>query len=151
MIVYHGGYCIIENPEIRISRNKKDFGHGFYCTELQTQSERWAKRFDTPIVSVYEYTEIADIDILRFETMTEEWLDFIVDCRNGKPHNHDIVMGSMANDQVWRFINNFINGTITRDVFWMLAKFRHPTQQIAFCSEPSLLCVKYIKSYEVQK
>ena len=46
MIVYHGGYCVIEQPEIRSSKNKKDFGRGFYCTELQMQADRWAKRFD---------------------------------------------------------------------------------------------------------
>lgn len=151
MKIYHGGYCSIEVPEIRASRNNKDFGQGFYCTEYQAQAERWSKRFDTPVVSVFEYAERADIDILRFETMTEEWLDFIVDCRNGKPHDYEIVAGAMANDQVWRFINNYINGTFTREQFWMLAKFRHPTHQIAFCSPRSLECLKFIESYEVKK
>ena len=48
MIVYHGGYCAIEKPEIRIAKHRKDFGHGFYCTELQAQADKWAKRFGTP-------------------------------------------------------------------------------------------------------
>ncbi|MBS5530845.1 DUF3990 domain-containing protein [bacterium] len=34
MIVYHGGYCEIRTPEIKPSRNNKDFDPGFYCTEL---------------------------------------------------------------------------------------------------------------------
>lgn len=33
MTVYHGGYQTVANPEIRIGRNTKDFGSGFYCTE----------------------------------------------------------------------------------------------------------------------
>jgi len=150
MRVYHGGYCAIETPEIRPSRNNRDFGQGFYCTEYQTQAQRWAKRFDSPVVSVFEYAEVSDISVLRFETMTEEWLDFIVDCRRGKPHDYDIVIGAMANDTIWRFINNFINGTISREAFWVLAKFRHPTQQIVFCSERSLKCIRFIESYEVK-
>ena len=100
MIVYHGGYCVIKNPEIRIAKYKKDFGHGFYCTGMQAQADKWAKRFDTPIVSVYEYTPFDALNSLKFDTMTDEWLDFIVDCRSGKPHSHAIVEGAMANDQV---------------------------------------------------
>ena len=30
MTVYHGGYKVVEHPEIRIGRNTKDFGNGFY-------------------------------------------------------------------------------------------------------------------------
>ena len=29
MTVYHGGYTPVKNPEIRIGRNTKDFGHDF--------------------------------------------------------------------------------------------------------------------------
>jgi len=150
MIVYHGGYCVIEKPEIRISKNKKDFGHGFYCTELQAQADKWAKRFDTPVVSIYEYTPSASLDLLRFDTMTDEWLDFIVDCRSGKFHNYAIVEGAMANDQVWNYIADFISGVLTREQFWVLAKFKHPTHQVAFCVPAALGCLKYLKSYEVR-
>ena len=54
MIVYHGGYCEIQTPEIKPSRNNKDFGPGFYCSELLSEAERWSRRFDTPVVSFYE-------------------------------------------------------------------------------------------------
>ena len=47
MTVYHGGYAPVENPEIRIGRNTKDFGNGFYCTIIKEQAQRWAKRYDT--------------------------------------------------------------------------------------------------------
>jgi len=150
MIVYHGGYCVIEKPEIRISKNKKDFGHGFYCTGLQSQAEKWAKRFDTPVVSIYEYMPPTPGGLLKFDTMTDEWLDFIVDCRNGKPHNYAIVEGAMANDQVWNYIADFVSGVLTREQFWVLAKFKHPTHQLAFCTSAALNNLKYLKSYEVR-
>ena len=54
MTVYHGGYMPVERPEIRIGRNTKDFGTGFYCTVIKEQAQRWAKRYDTKIVSIYE-------------------------------------------------------------------------------------------------
>jgi hypothetical protein len=151
MRIYHGGYCPVENPEIRPSRLNKDFGQGFYCTEFQEQAERWARRYDTPVVNVYEYTVSAEIDVFHFPTMTEEWLDFIADCRSGKPHNHEIVEGAMANDQVWNFIGDLVRGALTRKQFWVLAEFKYPTHQIVFCSEKSLVCLEYIESYEVEK
>lgn len=45
MTVYHGGYEPVEKPKIRIGRNTKDFGNGFYCTIIKEQAERWAKRY----------------------------------------------------------------------------------------------------------
>ena len=33
--VYHGGYQAVKRPEIRIGRNTKDFGNGFYCTIIK--------------------------------------------------------------------------------------------------------------------
>ena len=34
MTVYHGGYQAVENPEIRVNKNTKDFGIGLYCTVI---------------------------------------------------------------------------------------------------------------------
>ncbi|MCL2089316.1 MAG: DUF3990 domain-containing protein [Oscillospiraceae bacterium] len=150
MIVYHGGYSVIERPEIRISKNEKDFGCGFYCTRLQPQAEKWAKRYSTPVVSVYEYTPPVTLDLLKFDSMTDRWLDFIVDCRSGQSHSYAIVEGAMANDQVWNYIADFVNGILTREQFWVLAKFKHPTHQIVFCTESALDCLRYLKSYEVK-
>ena len=55
MTVYHGGYISVENPQVRIGRNTKDFGTGFYCTVIKEQAQRWAKRYDTKVVSIYEF------------------------------------------------------------------------------------------------
>ena len=38
MTVYHGGFMPVEYPEIRIGRNTKDFGTGFYCTIIKEQA-----------------------------------------------------------------------------------------------------------------
>ncbi len=40
MTVYHGSYTWIETPEIRVGRNTKDFGPGFYCTVMKEQAKR---------------------------------------------------------------------------------------------------------------
>ena len=101
MKVYHGGQMAVENPKILKSKFPKDFGEGFYCTELEQQATRWASRYDTAIVTFYEYKPDKNLKMLVFKEMTEEWLDFIIECRSGGKHNYDIVIGAMANDQIF--------------------------------------------------
>jgi hypothetical protein len=88
--------------------------------------------------------------ILHFSEMTEEWLDFIVNCRNGMAHNYDIVIGSMANDQIYNYISDYVNGILTKEQFWVLAKFKRPTHQISFCTKRSLDCLTFIKILKVR-
>lgn len=151
MIVYHGGYCEVKFPQIKEGKYTKDFGVGFYCTALKEQAERWAKRYDTPVLNSYEYTENDELDILSFESMTEEWLDFIIACRKGELHSHDIVVGAMANDQVYNYVSDYISGVLTREQFWVLAKFKHPTHQICFCTERAFTCLNFKRSEEIVK
>ena len=132
MKLYHGGFDAVNKPVIQESKYSKDFGRGFYCTEYQQQAERWAKRYHTPIVSVYAFSQNSKLDTLGFDEMTGEWLDFIVNCRSGKTHKHDVVTGAMANDQVWNYVADYISGVLTREQFWVLAKFKHPTHQIVY-------------------
>jgi hypothetical protein len=75
--------------------------------------------------------------------MTDEWLDFIVSCRRGVKHEHDIVIGAMANDQIYNYVGDFIDGAITRDQFWSLMKFKYPTHQIVFCTPQALRCLRF--------
>lgn len=132
-------------------RNTKDFGTGFYCTVIKEQAERWAKRYATPVVNIYSLLINEKLNILEFKEMTDEWLDFIIACRSGKPHQHDIVIGAMANDQIYNYVSDYIDGVITREQFWMLAKFKYPTHQINFCSDQALSCLAFYKSEAVRK
>ena len=151
MRVFHGSAIEVKEPEIRIGKFTKDFGEGFYCTKLKRQAQRWAMRKETPTISIYEYTPDKTLSICDFKSMTDEWLNFIVDCRNGVPHNYDIVIGAMANDQIFNYIEDFIAGVITREQFWVLAKFKYPTHQINFCTEAALQCLTFYACEEVTK
>ncbi len=150
MLVYHGSDIAIPEPRIMKTRRTKDFGVGFYCTLIREQAQRWAKRFDTPVVSRYQVRLDESLDILEFREMTEEWLDFIIASRSGTPHSHDIVVGAMADDQIYNYISDYMDGVITRGQFWALAKFKYPTHQILFATQPALDCLTFLDSQEVE-
>ncbi len=99
------------------------------------------------IVSVYDVMMNTQLKIKEFKEMTEEWLDFIIACRSGKIHDYDIVIGAMADDQIYNYVSDYMDGVITREQFWVLARFKYPTHQIAFCSESALKCLIY-RGYE---
>ena len=78
MILYHASKEIVEFPEIRKTKYAKDFSWGFYCTSNFEQAVRWANRRDgNPTINYYSYEPIGKLSILKFDQMTDEWLDFI--------------------------------------------------------------------------
>ena len=77
-------------------------------------------------INRYEYTENTELKILRFEKMAEEWLDFIISCRSGQAHQYDIVEGPMADDTIYNYLQNYLDGKISRSAFWELVKFKYP-------------------------
>lgn len=94
-IIYHGSNVIVAEPRIMINGHYKDFGYGFYCTNMEKQAKRWAlTKRGASIVNTYVYTPNEDLNIRVFSQMTEEWLQFVVECRRGIEHNFDIVEGS---------------------------------------------------------
>ena len=77
--------------------------------------------------------------------MNDEWLNFIAKCRKGILHDYDIVEGPMADDTIWNFVNDYLEGNISKEVFFEYAKFKHPTHQISFHSIRALDCLKFVK------
>lgn len=151
IILYHGSKEIVEFPEIRIQRFHKDFYFGFYCTMYPEQAIRWAIRFDgTGYLNEYRYMPNNKLNIKKFPQMTEEWLDFIVACRSGRPHEYDIVEGPMADDTIFNYVQNFIDGKISREAFWDLAKFKKPTHQISFHTVKALTTLTFLKGAKVK-
>ena len=148
LTVYHGGYQPVKVPEIRIGRNTKDFGPGFYCTIIKEQAERWSRRYRTKIVSIYDVRLNSFLKIKEFKEMTDEWLDFIIACRSGKLHDYDLVIGAMADDQIYNFISDYMDGAITREQFWVLAKFKYPTHQINFCTQEAWKFIEFERKEE---
>ncbi len=147
MILYHGSREIVEYPEIRKAKYNKDFYFGFYCTCFKEQAERWAARYgENGYLNMYEYIPNERLKYLIFDEMTEGWLDFIVACRSGESHEYDIVEGPMADDTIYNYVQNYMDGKISRTAFWELARFKYPTHQISFHTICGLDTLKFIGS-----
>ena len=150
MELFHGSNVVVDQPKIITDGYYNDFGYGFYCTNLEKQAKRWALvKQHGHVVNVYDYLENKSLNTLVFDEMTDEWLDFVVACRQGIKHDYDMVEGPMADDTIWNYVDDFTRGEISRTAFWELVKFKYPTHQIVFCSEKALKQLHFKRSYSL--
>ena len=104
-------------PDLLHSRPNVDFGRGFYVTPLFEQAAKWCGKFKrrgkNGIISRYEYDENQETELktLKFDSYSEEWLDFIVKSRDGKKpwKDYDYVEGGIADDRVITTIEDYLN------------------------------------------
>ena len=160
MILYHGGTELIRHPVCRIGRPNLDFGEGFYLTRMLDQAINWAKRQAAnrqanPVVNIYEFDYRAAIAKSRFKHFLkydEEWLDFILDSRQGiKPWaDFDIIEGGVANDRVIDTIELYSLGIIDKKTALGRLATHQPNNQICILNQDIVeMYLKFVKIYEI--
>ncbi len=150
MILYHGSWARIQKPDLAFSRDTTDFGKGFYTTSMQPQAEKWALRYKrrqgSGIVSMYEADERLlrdNVSVLEFDSYSAEWLDCIIRCRQGQPAAAvDLVIGGIANDDVFNTLSLFFNGFIDRNE--AIKRLRYEKPNIQYCFKTQAVIEKYL-------
>lgn len=158
MILYHGSTVVVEMPKIIKTEYGRDFGFGFYTTDIKSQAVSWAQRkamvserkgiSAVPSISIYEFDEKETqmLKIKHFNEPSPEWLDFVCGCRSSKVnfHNYDIVTGKIANDNVGETVSYVVRGIMRREDALERLKFEQINNQICFNTEKAL---KYLSYY----
>lgn len=159
MILYHGSNVEVRRPSLRKSREKTDFGRGFYTTTQKEQAEHWTSikidraKWGRKVVSIFELDEsrlsTPDLKIREFNGPDKAWLDFVVNSRKGIEHDYDLVFGPVANDKVFTVVNLYESGVL--DAAGAIAELKayKTYNQISFHSKRVTDALKFIESYEV--
>ena len=140
MILYHGSFLEIAKPDLAYSRLNVDFGRGFYVTPL------FKRRGKDGIVSRYKYDKSREdeLKILKFDSYSEEWLDFILNCSSGKDStDYDLVVGGVANDKVFNTVELFFDGLIDKTEAINRLRYEKPNLQICFRTEKALSLLRF--------
>lgn len=139
MILYHGSYMEVSKPDLLHSRLNVDFGRGFYTTPIFDQAAKWCGKYKhrgrDGVLSEYLLNDEAleNCKVLKFETYSEEWLDFILSCRKGSDEtDYDIVIGGVANDKVFNTIELYYDGLIDKTEALKRLRYENPNLQICF-------------------
>jgi hypothetical protein len=162
MQVFHGSDIRIENIDLSKSEYFKDFGRGFYVTNLREQAYLRAvdvanrHNSNKPVITEYNYIETYPITvgmkIKKFEDVSKEWVEFIILNRNRQishpAHTFDIVEGPIANDKMVVQIRLYEQDKISIDKLIEKLTYRNPTHQICFCTLASLYALELIEDKE---
>ncbi len=157
MILYHGSLEIVEVPEIRMSKRTLDYGSGFYTTTSYEQAEAWVNRrmseskASNGFVNIYDYTEPENLNILKFLSPTEEWLDFVMNNRTDRNyvHSYDIVYGPVANDRVYAAFALYEGGLLDKQSLIKELKTYRLVDQFLFHSQDALKALRFIDAKEI--
>lgn len=156
MILYHGSYMEIRCPDLMHGRPNVDFGRGFYTTPIFEQAEKWCVKFmrrgKSGVVSEYAFDENAldELKIMKFDSYSEAWLDFILLCRAGKDtSDYDIVIGGVANDKVFNTVELFFDGLIDKTEAIRRLRYEKPNMQICLRTERAIKLLEFKRSVKL--
>ena len=146
MIVYHGSSEVVRQPDTLHSYRALDFGKGFYVTTVREQAERWARRKadlfgGTSVVSRYRMRDdLSQFRVRRFPDDLMEWIEFVCDCRDGKPtyQQYDIIIGKVANDKVFRVVDMYHSGIWGKERALQEIRAYPNYDQIAFITQSAI-------------
>lgn len=154
MRLYHGTNVDFDDIDLTMSNKYKDFGQGFYLTDIRSQAEELAAKKSRlfggyPVIQEYEFDESllsgTDLKVLKFDKPSTEWAEFIFKNRNRDynfTHDFDIVIGPIANDGVAYLLGRYEEGTLTIEELSDKLDYKKLNSQYFFGTEKSL---KYLK------
>ncbi len=127
--LYHGTVSEIESVDVTKGKGNKDFGKGFYMAVSKKQAvgmmhkkyreavrrsrNKKAANFEEKLYEISLNTEyMKTLNIKYFSMANEEWLDFILLCREqgGVPHDYDVVIGPTADDDTMLCLKAYWDG-----------------------------------------
>ena len=173
MRLYQGSNIVIDNINLAMCRPYKDFGQGFYLTDIEKQAEKMAIRVariygEKPIVNIYEidddfkdFKDLKDLKIKNFGIQTtEEWARFVMNNRSrvftdiknvlcNKDNKYDIVIGPVADDNMALLFRQYENEIIDFETLVKGMIYKETSSQYSFHTEKSVKLLRKVMSKDV--
>lgn len=165
MKLYHGSNIQIDHINLAMCRPYKDFGTGFYLTDIKEQAEKMAVRVSKiyggkPAVNVYEindnFRENRNLQIKDFGGhTTEEWARFVMNNRSrsfsdsshllcNKDNKYDIVIGPVADDDMALLFRQYENEIIDFETLLRGMIYKKTSSQYSFHTESSIQLLRKV-------
>ena len=155
MILYHGSNMAIDGIDLNRCRPYKDFGRGFYLTDIREQAQRMAARTarmfsGNPTLTMFEFdleeAQSSELKVKVFKEPDWEWARFVMsnrDINTTQPcHDYDIVIGPVADDTIARLLRLYTENFINEEQLLHELTFSKVTSQYFFHSEAAIKMLK---------
>lgn len=159
MILYHGSNTDIPEIDLAKCRPYKDFGKGFYLTDIKIQAEQMAFRIariygGSPKLNSYfidnTFFTNPELKIKNFGlNPSAQWAEFILNNRNRKfkdfenplsnhDNKYDIVIGVIANDDIALLFRQYQNEVIDFQTLLKGLTYKKLSIQYSFHTEKAI-------------
>ncbi len=153
IMLYHGSNEKFDEIDLMKSKDKRDFGKGFYLTTVKEQARRWAEnmflRYGGAGQYVYEYQlDLSnDLKMLTYDGMCVEWLHMVRDNRiyGNTQHHYDIVRGPVADDNTMRTIALYMSGTYDDEMALKKLAFFNANDQVSIHTKKGVSHVHFVR------
>lgn len=132
LILYHGSYCEVKEPDLAKCAKRKDFGQGFYLTTSKEQAESFLKTSiakaiaagkidksqDYGYISTFEIKLSKELKVHIFEDADVDWLHCVAAHRKKKilteieseMAKYDVIVGKIADDATNTTLTAYLGG-----------------------------------------
>lgn len=178
MILYHGSYCEVKEPDLAKCAKRKDFGQGFYLTTSKEQAESFLKTSivkaiatgkivdnqEFGYISKYEIKLLNALEVHVFEEADVNWLHCIAAHRKKKLFieveremaKYDVIIGKIADDAtnatLTAYLGNVFGTVGDREADDFCIKQLLPNKlkdQYCFKTKGAFECLKFMESEKI--
>ncbi len=178
IVLYHGSYCEVREPNLAKCAKKKDFGQGFYLTTSKKQAESFlrtsiAKAIATGkieegqkfgYISTFELRYSEKLETHIFEEADVEWLHCIAAHRKKKMFSdieckmekYDVIAGKIADDATNATLTAYIAGAFgiagnqEADDFCIRQLLPNKLKdQYCFKTKAAIECLRFVKGEKI--
>jgi len=154
IILYHSGFQIIKEPDIRHGRKNADFAQGFYLSDDIGFAKRWPKRRkgEQTYINRYEL-DTEDLNILSFQR-DRKWFEYIYANRSFQKDGYpeaDVIIGPIANDTIYDTFGITTSGILKKEDALQLLLIGPEYRQIVLKTQKAADHLKWIDAEELNE
>ena len=178
LILYHGSYFEVKEPDLTKCAKRKDFGQGFYLTTSKKQAEKFLKTAivkamaagkiqenqNYGYISIFELQLSRELEIHIFEKADVDWLHCIAAHRKKKlfvevereMEKYDVIAGKIADDATNATLTAYLAGAFgtagDKDADDFCIKQLLPNKlknQYCFKTKAAIECLKFMEGEKV--
>jgi hypothetical protein len=167
LILYHGSNIEIREIDLEQCKPFKDFGRGFYLTDIKEQAEKMAQRVaklygGKPFISEFrlntELFDDTDVTKLIFDKPSREWALFVINNRDrnyvdlgdkncNQDNKYAVVQGPVANDNIAYLFRYFAGGLIDIEALTRSLEYKELTSQYSFHTPKAISYLSFTGAY----
>lgn len=150
--LFHTGFQIIREPDIKAGRKNADFGQGFYLSDNIEFSKRWAREKKGLTTYLNRYELDTDGLNVKYFTRSAEWFSYIYANRTGGADSlaeYDVIAGPIANDTLYDTWGIITSGMIAKEDALRLLMLGGAYEQIVIKTEKAAAALRFVSAERI--